>query len=280
MSQHSSRRFGFTLIELLVVIAIIAILAAILFPVFAKVREKARQTTCASNEKQLLLSILQYASDYDEDMPGTVYQTPAGNQIYTWMVAIEPYLKNGQANTIVTERGQIESGGVFSCPSAALAGFPIYSPTSDLMPDYWGSGADCSDANHHAVSLENVVNPSDKILLFESGANGTLSSTNIGFIASAWSNFNSPNGTPANDTFPAGTDPFNKDCDTPAPGNGGWQGCYYYPRFRHNGFSNMGYSDGHVKAMRKGSYNWFVNTYNAPTFNAYSGCGLECAQGF
>ena len=60
------RRKGFTLIELLVVIAIIAILAAILFPVFAKAREKARQTSCLSNTKQLCLAALQYAQDFDE----------------------------------------------------------------------------------------------------------------------------------------------------------------------------------------------------------------------
>src|SRR5262245_12692940 len=60
---------GFTLIELLVVIAIIAILAAILFPVFAKAREKARQASCESNLKQLTLACLQYAQDYDEKLP-------------------------------------------------------------------------------------------------------------------------------------------------------------------------------------------------------------------
>jgi prepilin-type N-terminal cleavage/methylation domain-containing protein len=59
---------GFTLIELLVVIAIIAILAAILFPVFAKAREKARQTSCLSNCKQIALACLQYAQDYDETL--------------------------------------------------------------------------------------------------------------------------------------------------------------------------------------------------------------------
>ena len=64
MSTQAKR--GFTLIELLVVIAIIAILAAILFPVFAKAREKARQTSCASNEKQISLSMLMYVNDYDE----------------------------------------------------------------------------------------------------------------------------------------------------------------------------------------------------------------------
>jgi len=69
------RRIGFTLIELLVVIAIIAILAAILFPVFARAREKARQTNCLSNVKQIMLGVLQYAQDYDERMPsrGNIY---------------------------------------------------------------------------------------------------------------------------------------------------------------------------------------------------------------
>jgi len=62
----SHKRRGFTLIELLVVIAIIAILAAILFPVFARAREKARQASCESNEKQLMLSVLMYVQDFDE----------------------------------------------------------------------------------------------------------------------------------------------------------------------------------------------------------------------
>ena len=72
-----THRKGFTLIELLVVIAIIAILAAILFPVFAKAREKARQTTCLSNQKQLNLAVLSYAQDYDEILtPSLIYWVP------------------------------------------------------------------------------------------------------------------------------------------------------------------------------------------------------------
>ena len=85
-------RRGFTLIELLVVIAIIAILAAILFPVFAKAREKARQSSCLSNVKQLGLAMMQYAQDYDERLP--MYAD--GGYRYNWDVAIEPYLKNSQ----------------------------------------------------------------------------------------------------------------------------------------------------------------------------------------
>src|SRR5579883_1901400 len=93
---------AFTLIELLVVIAIIALLAAILFPVFAKAREKARQASCLSNEKQIGLGILQYVQDYNEQFPCCVeyYNTPYAG-VYGWGGEIYPYVK---------------SNAVFSCP--------------------------------------------------------------------------------------------------------------------------------------------------------------------
>ena len=94
-------RKGFTLIELLVVIAIIAILAAILFPVFAKAREKARQASCLSNTKQIGLAVMQYAQDYDEMLPATYTQNPNTN----WAQNIAPYCKNTQ---------------MFNCPSSSI----------------------------------------------------------------------------------------------------------------------------------------------------------------
>ncbi|MBC7287164.1 MAG: DUF1559 domain-containing protein [Armatimonadetes bacterium] len=86
-------RRGFTLIELLVVIAIIAILAAILFPVFARAREKARQASCESNLKQLALAILMYAQDYDEMLP---YHCAYWGKSAFWLQATYPYVKNTQ----------------------------------------------------------------------------------------------------------------------------------------------------------------------------------------
>ena len=88
---------GFTLIELLVVIAIIAILAAILFPVFARAREKARQTSCLSNVKQMTLGFLMYAQDYDEVMAPRYYRIdPAVAGGPHWNILIEPYVMNDQ----------------------------------------------------------------------------------------------------------------------------------------------------------------------------------------
>lgn len=93
---------GFTLIELLVVIAIIAILASILFPVFARARENARRAGCQSNEKQLALAALQYAQDNDERLFG--HYTAVDSVQVTWMDRLQPYMKSVQ---------------LFKCPSEA-----------------------------------------------------------------------------------------------------------------------------------------------------------------
>jgi len=107
-SRRSASRSGFTLIELLVVIAIIAILAAILFPVFAQAREKARGITCVSNGKNLGTAIMMYAQDYDEAV--VPWLTPAGppRPTRSWVGLLQPYIRNG---------GEAGPKGIFVCPS-------------------------------------------------------------------------------------------------------------------------------------------------------------------
>jgi prepilin-type N-terminal cleavage/methylation domain-containing protein/prepilin-type processing-associated H-X9-DG protein len=110
-------RRGFTLIELLVVIAIIAILAAILFPVFARAREKARQTSCLSNVKQITLGFIMYRQDYD----GLAMQRDyyVGSNRYAWSDFMQPYIKNTQ---------------LFICPSARTP----HSPWNTQVPTDYG----------------------------------------------------------------------------------------------------------------------------------------------
>ena len=102
------RTTAFTLIELLVVIAIISILAAILFPVFAKVREKARQTACTSNEKQLALGVLMYAQDNDEVLPPVAVKDVAVNVIL-WPVMLEPYTKSAGLRICPSDSGETQN---------------------------------------------------------------------------------------------------------------------------------------------------------------------------
>src|ERR1700759_3983384 len=100
LRRRTDKHNAFTLIELLVVIAIIAILAAILFPVFAQAREKARAISCLSNCKQMSLAQIQYAQDYDEQiLPWcSSFNDPPADPFYTniWCGLMQPYLKNGE----------------------------------------------------------------------------------------------------------------------------------------------------------------------------------------
>lgn len=128
--RSAGNKRGFTLIELLVVIAIIAILAAILFPVFARARENARRASCQSNLKQIALGVFQYVQDYDERMPqqwqdrngsGGYNPTtpPTENNDQGWTMLMQPYLKSLQ---------------IFQCPSQPLVPSTAGAPNNN---DYW-----------------------------------------------------------------------------------------------------------------------------------------------
>ena len=157
-------RRGFTLIELLVVIAIIAILAAILFPVFAKAREKARQASCLSNLRQLGTAVLSYAQDNDEVLPGPGYWgTGAGDDNgpngRPWMPKIFPYVKNSQ---------------IYLCPSlkasnVAYPGLPTSYIWPELFPgnfaDVWGT----AQRGQYAPCLAKIMMPAQMYLMSDGG---------------------------------------------------------------------------------------------------------------
>jgi prepilin-type N-terminal cleavage/methylation domain-containing protein/prepilin-type processing-associated H-X9-DG protein len=221
---------GFTLIELLVVIAIIAILAAILFPVFAKVREKARQTSCLSNEKQFGLGVLQYVQDYDELMPcGTAGTGASGDgRGEGWAGQVYPYLKSSQ---------------VYVCPDdSQSANFTWTIPASYVLNQNfvrgisWGNSWD----QYTVVGLAQLTAPSSTVMMCEAHGNflkPSLVTSNSVDVYSAMANgWDQPSWNQATYlTGLLGGRAFNSNAQ-------------FAPQAIHNGLgSNFLVADGHVK---------------------------------
>jgi prepilin-type N-terminal cleavage/methylation domain-containing protein/prepilin-type processing-associated H-X9-DG protein len=206
-------RKGFTLIELLVVIAIIAILAAILFPVFAKAREKARQSSCLSNCKQLALANLQYAQDFDERfVRGRIPDWPAGPPYFTAIQQLAPYTKSAQ---------------VFDCPSSSLKSTITY------------NGERCYGFNEllWGQPIGTVQSPSETVMMGDATPN-----TYMG----AWDMYRPSRGRRP-DKLDGSDFPLAWGSHTTPSTQ-----TYVYFNFcvRHNETGNVNYADGHAKAMK------------------------------
>jgi len=176
---------GFTLIELLVVIAIIAILAAILFPVFAKAREKARQATCTSNFKQVGLAVMQYVQDYDETFPmaGCCLNGGVPPAPYGLLYAIEPYVKSSQ--TLYCPSTKAIVGIMHNWTSA----FPQDRPWGNTRAAFATPGARLAMIKQPAsvVSLVDMLYPV-----------GTMTNTSIGWYKAQAYNAGGPHGEGGN----------------------------------------------------------------------------------
>ncbi len=203
----SSRRSGFTLIELLVVIAIIAILAAILFPVFAQAREKARQTSCLSNTKQLALGLYQYVQDYDEQMP-TAFPAVApinGGNInrVPYDIQILPYVKNDQVyicpsdpwarqNSPVWDGRYLgklyrRSYGYIGAINTVEGDLRRPRQRPDLNTGMTGVGPNTNGWENPGTAMAAISEPADTIAICESWSpNGGGGSNSDSVIASPW----------------------------------------------------------------------------------------------
>jgi len=211
---------GFTLIELLVVIAIIAILAAILFPVFAKAREKARATSCLSNLRQMGTACLSYAQDFDEKMPN-VYLDSAGYR-YWWADLVQPYIRNYQ---------------LLKCPSAPenewyYAAYRPRNPLTGLTDPLYCSYAMPDmrvDQYNQAIypipgsNQSQIQDPTGTILVVDSVA-PLLTAGNIPFYGTNYRLLDQTDIGPGNTSVVASA--------------------------RHNDGFNAGFADGHAKFLK------------------------------
>ncbi len=219
---------GFTLIELLVVIAIIAILAAILFPVFARAREKARQASCQSNLKQIALASKMYSSDYDGSFTPAAVYTPAPGRTYLFTDILQPYTRNTQIFVCPSKRGTWDAdignataAGDYPCVVAGLTVLSNYT-VNEFQSGGSNSGAAVPDGSCYRRGNRRptcMCSP------------GTLDQMKVPAEVIEYSDGVCPNGWP--------TGGFGGACDR-----------YTADPTRHNEGANCSFYDGHVKWYR------------------------------
>ena len=255
--NHKKESKGFTLIELLVVIAIIAILAAILFPVFAQARESARQTSCLSNEKQITLGMLQYLQDYDETFPKYYYDTPenatkvdpnGGGYLDAhmgWDEACQPYIKNKQI--MFCPSASSPGNDYFGCAGAtSKAGCPSPNKSDSDWTGSLNYTTNCrltGRTNGQVQKLAALSYPSQTILLSENGDQGSMSACRTEIDEWGWA------GRQDQAMVQQATG------QKPAP------------LARHKGGANYGYSDGHAKWINASSLGLKKDATGQPTAN-------------
>jgi prepilin-type N-terminal cleavage/methylation domain-containing protein len=230
---------AFTLIELLVVIAIIAILAAILFPVFAQAREKARQTMCVSNMKQIGLGVQMYAQDYDEKMPynyGYLWDEK-GKQIpgtlLWWQDLVRPYVKNEQVYTCpsASPHTQESTWRPPGMPNPLIRDYIANAAATAANRGYWPPGSKfegrvgpfTNNWNNDSISLARIEDPSGTIAIIDGYRSDEIWAINQ---SDCWKPTPQP----------------------PADATNRWPG---FVAKRHNDGFTAAYEDGHARWMKE-----------------------------
>ena len=249
---------GFTLIELLVVIAIIAILAAILFPVFAQAREKARQATCLSNNKQIALGVLMYAQDYEETLPLGSYIFDGMTVAVTWQDLVEPYIKSGAGPD--PQPGSPANRKVvtfWSCPS--ISPTPTNLPKQSGDPDpgpfssnfYSKSLSYINNSNYmptmHRLALSRgwFAGTPSPLARLEAPAQVVLVTEGMGYIGNTGGDDWNSECTRVETDYPVLSGPILGRADN-----------YCAGRYRHSGGSVYAFADGHVKWFKGPTASW------------------------
>ena len=245
-------RRAFTLIELLVVIAIIAVIAAILFPVFAQSREKARQTACSSNLRQIGIALGQYAQDFDESFPPEAVKTPPINggteDARPFDRELVPYLKNDGVWACPSDDAIRDNtslwDGAFKIPQTARS----YGIVNRLATQEAADAGKDLDPNTGVIDrrASDLDRPAETVALAESWATfpGNKSDSVLGGLAGstllgcdAWK-------------LPGRKKPSSAPLDTFAPCAGDFTNPDSIPARGHQGLGNYAFADGHVKALR------------------------------
>jgi prepilin-type N-terminal cleavage/methylation domain-containing protein len=255
--MKTTNRNAFTLIELLVVMAIIAILSAILFPVFSQVRTAGKQAVCLSNQHQIGLGLMMYAEDYDNVLAIGQYRTIPQLEITThdWRQNARHYMVSGD---------KYGYGGIYACPATGNPMHSDYSLNWLLAPEQ--SMGYHSDFEGPTVSRDSIPNPSGMIYMIEHGQHATEVTAGNG-LPSSRSLF------PWQKNFYAGgsnATSLKFDCDSDnLEDNKFLEGCGSFPRYR-GATTNVEFVDGHVKQITRGQIEG-NDSSGTPNWNDYFG---------